>query len=270
MMNTWSMTRFAATIAACMGAEAPRLADGPLEMVTGYARRQLRGPARRALIYNPDCIGHWFWQAHSDLLAPAQVRAPLAVPLSTVMPAVTPVCFGTMYTGAMPEVHGIRAYEKPVIHIDSLLDSLPRSGKRVALVAVEDSSMAKIFAGRDVDYHIMPDDAAAVRRGAELIRADAHDAVIVYNQEYDDMIHATTPGSEAAIAAAGRHVEAFARLADAAAEAWRDHPSIVVWAPDHGCHTDWDGHGNHGEFRDEDINVIHLFGALPERTDRDA
>lgn len=70
------------------------------------------------------------------------------------MPSVTPVSFGTMYTGAMPEVHGIRCYSKPVIKIDSLFDSLRRSGKRVALVAVVNSSMAKIFEERDIDYYL--------------------------------------------------------------------------------------------------------------------
>jgi len=265
MMNTWSMTRFAATIAACVGGQAPAQADAPLSLVTGYAERQLGGPAERLLIYNPDCIGHWFWQKYSDMLAPVQALAPLAVPLRTMMPAVTPVCFGTMYTGVMPAVHGIRAYEKPVIRVDSLFDSLPRSGLRVALVAVEDSSMSKIFAGRPVDYHIVPDDAAAVARGLELIEADEHDIVVVYNQAYDDAIHATDIEAPEAIAAAAAHAADFVRLAGQAERCWRDRRAMVVWAPDHGNHTDWDGHGNHGEFREEDINVIHLFGALPAR-----
>ena len=265
MMNAWSMTRFAATIAALMDAEAPAQADSPLELPLDYARRQLRGPVRRMLIYNPDCIGHWFWQKYTDLLLPVQAAAPLAIPLATVMPAVTPVCFGTMYTGAMPAVHGIRAYEKPVIQIDSLFDSLPRSHKRVALVAVEGSSMAKIFAGRPVDYHILPDDESVVARALGLIAENRHDVIIAYNQAYDDMIHETTPEAPEAMAAAHAHAEAFARLAAQARESWQSFESMLFWAPDHGNHLDWDGHGNHGEFREEDINVIHFCGALPAR-----
>ena len=46
---------------------------------------------------------------------------------------------------------------------------------------------------------------------------------------------------------------------------WSDSDSLVVWATDHGVHTDWDGHGNHGEFREEDINVMHFYGAYPKR-----
>ena len=263
MMNTWSMTRFAATVAAALGAEPPAQADAPLGLVLDYLRQNLGGTADRALIYNPDCIGQWFWQKHPDMLAPVQVLAPLTVPLATVMPAVTPVCFGTMYTGAMPSVHGIRTYEKPVIRIDSLFDCLPRAGKRVALVAVEGSSMAKIFAERRVDYHLVPDDEAAVERGLRLIESDTHDVVVVYNQAYDDAIHDTVPESPEALAAACAHADAFVRLVKCAVAHWRGHRALIAWAPDHGCHMDWDGHGNHGEYRDEDINVVHLFGALP-------
>ena len=28
---------------------------------------------------------------------------------------------------------------------------------------------------------------------------------------------------------------------------------------------DMDGHGNHGEYRPEDINVMHFYGAYPKR-----
>ena len=54
-------------------------------------------------------------------------RTDLEVRYETVMPSVTPVCFGTMYTGAQPEVHGIRRYEKPVIKIDTIFDVLIRN-----------------------------------------------------------------------------------------------------------------------------------------------
>ena len=98
-----------------------------------------------------------------------------------------------MYTGVLPEVHGIQGYTKPVITVDSLFDSLARSGKRVALVAVENSSMAIIFQNRPIDYFIVPYDDAATEKGLELIAQDRHDVVVVYNQEYDDMIHRTRP-----------------------------------------------------------------------------
>ncbi len=39
----------------------------------------------------------------------------------------------TMYTGAQPAVHGITAYAKPVIKIDTIFDALIRAGKNPLL-----------------------------------------------------------------------------------------------------------------------------------------
>lgn len=264
MMNSYSMTQLAASVAGALQAEAPREAAPSIPAVDQLVARTLGGKADRVLIYNPDCIGHWFWQKYTELFLPVQAHTQLAVPVATVMPSVTPVCFGTMYTGAMPEVHGIRAYAKPVIRIDSLFDSLRRSGKKIALVAVANSSMAKIFAERDIDYYILEDDAAVTDKALELIAEDRYDLISVYNQEYDDMIHEHTPEAPEAMAAAKHHIRDFDRLATAVEAHWGVHDSLVVWASDHGNHVDWDGHGNHGEFREGDINVIHFYGTVPK------
>lgn len=265
MFHSISMTRVAATIAACLGAEAPRQADRPIGFVEDLVAGALGGKADRVLVYNPDCVPLWLYQKYTERFRPVLAAAGLTVPMATVMPAVTPVCFGTMYTGVMPAVHGIQSYCKPVITADSLFDSLPRSGKKVALVAVRDSSMALIFQNRPIDYYLTADDAGAVEKGLELIGEDRHDLVVVYNQEYDDMIHDTTPESPEALAAVWRHVEAFDRLSAAARQSWSGRGSLVVWATDHGNHLDWDGHGNHGEYRPEDINVMHFYGAYPKK-----
>ncbi|MBQ8972818.1 MAG: hypothetical protein IJ074_07055 [Clostridia bacterium] len=265
MMNHWSMTQFAATIAAATGTEAPKHSAEPLPSVVKLVDRTLNGRADRVLIYNPDCIGHWFWQKYTDWMVPVQEYAPLAAPLSTMMPSVTPVCFGTMFTGAMPAVHGIQRYEKPVITIDSLFDSLPRAGKRVALIAVSGSSMAIIFGGRNIDYFLLPYDGDVVQKALELIEKDEYDVIVAYNQAYDDMIHKTAPEAPEALSAAKDNIAAFHALCQKAEECWKAHNTLVAFAPDHGNHTDWDGHGNHGEFREEDINVVHFFGTLPKR-----
>ena len=57
--------------------------------------------------------------------------------------------------------------------------------------------------------------------------------VVVYNQEYDDMIHDTVPESPQAMAAVDHHIEAFTRLTAAVREHWADSNSLVVWATDH-------------------------------------
>lgn len=262
MKNAYSMTQMAASIANAMGFAQPEHSAPSIPAVDRFVKENLGGRADRVLIYNPDCMGQWFWQKYTQMYLPVEKHVQLAVPVAAVMPSVTPVCFGTMYTGAMPAVHGIRQYEKPVIRIESLFDAAAKAGKKVALVAVEGSSMAVIFAGRPIDYYILPYDEDVNAKTVELLRADRYDLIVAYNQEYDDKIHAHTPEALEAMAAAQHHIEAFDRLARAAEESWDGHNGLIVWASDHGCHVDWDGHGNHGEYSDEDINVLHFYGAV--------
>ncbi len=250
-----------------MRVDAPLQAEPSIPLVDAFAEKALEGrKADRVLIYNPDCIGLWHYQKYTDLFIPVLTETQLTVPVATVMPAVTPVCFGSMYTGAAPQVHGIMQYAKPVIKTDSFYDALPRAGKKAANVAVQNSSMAMIFAGRPVDYYIEPDDNAVNETALKLIREDRYDAVTVYNQEYDDMIHSTTPESDTAIDAIRHHVQTFAALAKAVRECWKEHDTLIVFAPDHGNHYDWNGHGNHGEYREEDININHYYGVIRRST----
>lgn len=263
MFNSISMTRFASTITACMGVEPPRLGDKPIGLVTERAKQLCGKPMDRVLIYNPDALGMWNYQRYTQEFSPVADRVQVVVPIATVMPAVTPVCFATMYTGALPEVHGIRAYAKPVITIDSLFDALVRAGKKVALVAVADSSMDIIFAGRDIDYYSTPYDKEAVDKALELMAENKHDVVVCYNQEYDDVMHLSTPQAPDSYAAMVRHIDSFAKLCDGAKANWAEQNSMVVFAPDHGTHVNAQGFGDHGDYIEDDINVLHYFGIYP-------
>lgn len=265
MFNSISMTGLAASVAHAIGVEAPEKAEKAIPQVEALVKNTFGHPADRVLIYNPDAIGMWLFQKYTKEFEPVQERVQLTMPVATVMPSVTPVCFGTMYTGALPEVHGIQKYEKPVIQIDSLFDALARAGKKVALVAVDESSMAMIFQGRDIDYYLMPYDGEAVEKGLELIAQDNYDVVIVYNQEYDDVMHDTHPESEESYRAMMHQIEAFTKLTDAVKVHWSNHDTLVVWATDHGIHTREDGYGDHGLYIEEDINVTHFYGAYPKK-----
>ena len=190
------MTQMVASICNAMGVEPPKQADKSIPLVDEFVKSRMgEEKVDRVLIYNPDCIGHWHLQKYTDLFIPVLVNTELTVPLSTVSPAWTPICFGSMYTGVPPLVHGILKYEKPIIKVDSFFDALPRSGKKVANIAVDHSSMAMIFLERPVDYYIMPYDNEVVEKTLDLIKEDKYDAIVSYNQEYDDMIHRTTPES---------------------------------------------------------------------------
>ena len=101
------------------------------------------------------------------------------------MPSVTPVCFGTMYTGAQPSVHGIQKYEKPVITIDTLFDALLRAGKKVALITYGKCSLSKIFLERNIDYYHFDEGgiASVNAKAMEVILNDKHDFIVIYNKK---------------------------------------------------------------------------------------
>ena len=113
------------------------------------------------------------------------------VELRSMTPPKTPVCFASMFTGAPPEVHGIRKYERPVLTCDTLFDALARAGKRAAIVAVRDCSMDIIFRSRPIDYFTEDYDPQVTERALELVRDGNHDFIVAYNQEYDDTLHRT-------------------------------------------------------------------------------
>ncbi|MDD3368948.1 MAG: hypothetical protein PHP50_08720 [Lachnospiraceae bacterium] len=264
MFNSISMTYLSATISECLGIKPPMEAEKSAPMVAERVQAKCHKPVDRVLIYNPDALGMWMFQKYTSEFAPVMERTELELPVATVMPSVTPVCFGTMYTGVLPGVHGIKSYTKPVIKTDSLFDALARAGKKTAIVAVEDSSMAIIFSGRDIDYFFTKDDKAAEETATELIRDGEYEVIICYNQEFDDVMHESTPESEISLAAMHHHIDAFARLSDTVKESWKQYDSLVVCATDHGTHVDETGYGNHGDYIEEDINVIHYYGIYPK------
>lgn len=263
MYNTVSMTQFAATIAEAMNTKPPRQADSPSEAASKAIRAKAPNGVDRTLIYNPDAVGMWLFQKYTEDFSPVLERTQFGLPVRTVMPSCTPVCFGTMYTGVLPEVHGIQKYEKKVIKVDSLFDALARQGKKIAIVAVENSSMSVIFGERDIDFYILPYDDQVTQKALELIQEDTYDFIAVYNQEYDDKMHATGVESDVSMKALKHHIESFEKLADAVKAHWKNHDSLVCWATDHGIHQMENGHGNHGEDSEEDLNVIHFYGVYP-------
>ena len=67
MMNSYSMTQLAASVSNAMGIEAPEFSAPAIPAVERLVNDRLGGKADRVLIYNPDCIGHWFWQKYTAL-----------------------------------------------------------------------------------------------------------------------------------------------------------------------------------------------------------
>jgi len=218
----------------------------------------------RCLVFAPDALGDQVRAVRPDLFAVVAAAAPLVVPLCSIDPPWTPVCFASMFSGAGPGRHGIRKYEKPVLAIDTVFDAFARAGRRVAIVAVQDSSIDRIFRGRALDYFSEKYDPWVTEKAIALVAADRHDLVVAYHQEYDDVMHATGPLAPRALRGARNHVEAFADLAAAVEAGWARHPRAIVFAPDHGAHDDpLTGGGAHGTAADADMDLAHFWAVQP-------
>lgn len=253
----------APTLCALMGVFAPNGSTaGAVRNAVSEADRVFGGGnAEKCLVFAPDAMGCHLAGVRPDLFAPVGSVAPLRLSLRSVVPPKTPVCFASMFTGMTPEQHGIRKYEKPVLTCDTLFDALARNGKRVAVVSVRDCSIDVIFRGRSVDFFSEEYDPQVTDRALSLIADGRHDFVLAYHQEYDDVMHGSTPFSDEALKAAGNHIESFLRLALAVDRHWGAFNRVVLFAPDHGAHTDEaTGRGNHGDDISEDMDVFHFLG----------
>jgi hypothetical protein len=216
---------------------------------------------KKLLLYLPDAVGETIYKDYSSNFQPVKQIAPINVKMRSIYPTYTPVCFASMFTGAHPDTHGISKYEKPVIKIDTLFDSFIKVGRRVAIVAVKDSSMDIIFRNRTIDYFSEEYDPEVEKRAIELIREDHHDLIVVYHQEYDDTMHRTTPRSPDALKAFRKHIQSFKRLGNAFIDQNNNIPRLVAFLPDDGVHLDpITGKGTHGTDEKEDIEVRHFWG----------
>lgn len=245
------------TLCRILDIEPPKVCTAPpLEPVLALEPAKVE----RILVYGADAIGRVFLDNHPDLKRRLVAATDVQVELRAMIPPKTPVCFASMFTGALPEVHGIRKYERPVLTCDTLFDALARAGKRAAIVAVKDCSMSIIFRNRAIDYYTEVDDAAVLERTLHLLKDDRHDFIVSYNQEYDDVLHRTSHDGPEALAAAGRHVETFVRLCQATEERWAGYDRALALVSDHGAHFDAaKGKGDHCEDIPEDMDVLHFW-----------
>ena len=263
-LNTLSLDTVCGALACAMGIEAPAHAAAPAPALMAYIDDKFgQQKADRIFMYNPDAIAQWVYEKYPALLDCATAYTELSLDLCSVMPSVTPVCFGTMYTGAQPEVHGIRRYEKPVIAIDTLFDALLRAGKKAAIVAQVDCSMSMIYLNREMDYFIYDTVEEINAKAAELILADEYDFIAVYNGNYDATMHRFGPESIEALSQLRANADAFALFSQLIRRHWQQHNTLVGFAMDHGCH-EIDGQlGSHGLDMPEDLNIRHRYMAYP-------
>jgi len=262
MHNQNSLDTICASLAYAMGIEAPAHAAEANADLNAFIDRAFGGEkADRVVMYNPDAIAQWIYEKYPRFVRETKAKADIEIPLASVMPSVTPVCFGTMYTGAQPAVHGIQAYEKPVITIDTLFDALLRAGKKVALITTGKCSLSRIYLGRDLDYFHFENKglSAANACAAEVILRDEHDFILLYNGNYDAAMHKFGPESHEALAELRANDSVFGMLCELIEKNWKHHNTLLGFAMDHGCHEIDGNCGSHGLDMDEDINIVHSY-----------
>lgn len=260
--NNTSLDTLCGALCEIMGVSSPENAAQPNKMLVDYARGAFGGEkADRIFMYNPDAVAQWIYEKYPHLMKEVKEACDIEVPFLSVMPSVTPVCFGTMYTGAQPSVHGITTYTKPVIKIETLFDAMIKAGKKCAIVSTAGDSISCIFLEREMDYYLYPNLNEVNAKAAELIVRDEYDLIVVYNGNYDSTMHKFGTQSTEALAELRCNSRTFATFSNMIKNHWSHHNTLVGFAMDHGCH-DIDGDcGSHGLDMAEDLNIVHLYKA---------
>ena len=111
-MNQICITQTAATILNLLGITPTIQMAPPIKQVL-----ECQPACDRIFIYNPDAIAMWIYEKYADYFKEMEKKIDLKLPMLSVIPPVTPVCFASMYSGLLPADHGIQKYEKPVLKI---------------------------------------------------------------------------------------------------------------------------------------------------------
>ena len=103
-------------------------------------------------------------------------------------------------------------------------------------------------------------------KAMELILRDEHDFIVIYNGNYDSVMHKNGPESARSLAELRVNDHIFSCLSEMIKMHWKSHNTLVGFAMDHGCHEIDGGCGSHGLDMPEDINIVHLYkGYLREK-----
>ncbi len=248
--------------AECGGMVIPEVADQADKLMDG------EGKTQRAVLFCADALGENQRQHFPEDFELIEKTAGFRIKSASVMPSVTPVCYGTIFTGAAPCVHGIQKYEKPVIQIETLFDVFAKAGKNVAILSDNGCSIDTIFRKRKVDYYSFHSNRPGELTGADnqsfeftrrFIKEDAYDLLICYMTNYDHQMHGYGPFSPEATEQAHLAAKRFKQLQEDMDKYWAKYNRVLVFVPDHGGHYTDEKHGGHGSDRPEDMIVNHYY-----------
>ena len=246
----------------CAGEAVPAVIDQADKLMEG------EGLTERGVLFCADALADVQREHFPEDFAAIERVAGFRIPSVSMKPSVTPVCYGSIFSGAAPCVHGIMKYEKPVLTVDTLFDAFARAGRRVAILSVCNCSIDTIFRRREVDYfsfHVKrPGDYTAADRLAvdftlRFIEEDAYDLILCYMTNYDHQMHHHGPWSPEATEQAHLAAERFAEIHAAMEKHWSGFNRVLAFVPDHGGHPTDETHGGHGTELPDDMLVSHYY-----------
>ena len=117
-----------------------------------------------------------------------------------------------------------------------------------------------------MDYFIYPTIEETNAKAYELIAKDVYDVLIVYNTNYDFIMHKNGTEHFRSLAELRNNASTFSTIYHMIKNLWQEkHDTLLGFAMDHGCH-DIDGNaGSHGLEMPEDINIKHSYVAIPKK-----
>ena len=252
------ITKIASTITSLLGIESHGDAAEPIDQVLAAAKEKFGAEGcDRVFMYNPDAIAAWVY--HKNITEFAGMDIDLTLPMLSMVPSETVVCFSSMYTGMLPAQHGIVKHVsvKPVLTVDTVFDDLIRAGKKPAIVSTTGDTISKVFLNRQMDYFIYDTIAECNAKALELIEEDKYDLIVLYNGNFDATMHGFGGDSQEALQALRENVATFGEMQAAIRKHWNGHRTALAFAPDHGC-TD----RGHGSDLPSDMTIMHLYSFI--------
>jgi len=271
-----NLTNFASTLLECMGIDAPGHMSGPVKALADQICTNAGGKVDKAFIFHADAVPAYIVEEHEELFEPVRRNTQICTGFNAVMPSITPVCFGAMYSGAYPDENGVPDYLPPMltpelvqprISCTTVIEALADAGKKVAVVTCSNGCIASMLYGRGADMYIIDgdNDEAMYRAADEALESDKYDVIFLYQLSFDYTMHEFGPRSKEALKVLDGLTKRFETVAGHVQETWRGHNRLIVFNSDHGSH-DVQGHpghkGAHGDNIPEDMQMKWFFGAF--------
>ncbi|MBR5160941.1 MAG: hypothetical protein IKW80_04890, partial [Thermoguttaceae bacterium] len=177
----YSSAQLTPTICALCGVPAsPDCVAQPIGFIRTAAKSK---PAmEKVLIFCPDATGKFLVDKYQEDWKPVYDVSTYVVTSVNVLPSVTPVCFGAIFTGCPPEVHGILKYNDKYnpnpIKVETLFDAFSKAGKKRAVIAEKNCSIDLIFRGHQADFYTTKNSEESVATAKRLIQENNYDLIV--------------------------------------------------------------------------------------------